>query len=368
LQQARDLRPGDWITVDLIWQPAAPLDKTYSFSVQLIGPDGLPAGQQDRRHDAAPSYQVGEVLVDRYRFPAYSTAAPGSYALTASVYFTKPGGGWERLALPDGSDIAQLQTLSMAPGQQPPVTAHATYAAFSRGPILVGVDYDDTIPDQRRAYLHWRIGDRPAVAELSSASGWIARRTVAGTDRRGYVTTAVDVPPVTSNLSLTLYELDTGVPIPRQGAWGATIQQTLALPRAGHSEHYLPLGGKMALIGVRANRVWPAGSTQRVALRFLSLKPIVRDYVISVAVQGDDIAPGPSDSVPALGAIPTFKWIRGSQITDVHLIETLAGSKGQAELTCGVYDAFTMLPLPPLDERVARLGLAGVPLGPVTVP
>jgi hypothetical protein len=368
LQQPSDLHPGDWITVDLVWQPVARLDKPYSFSVQLIGPDGIPLGQQDRRHDAARSYRVGEVLVDRYRFPVYTTAAPGNHTLTASIYFTQEGGGWERLALPSGSDVAQLQTLVVSPGQRQPITTRTMYAPFAKGPVLVGVAYDDTMPNQRRVYLHWRVGDRPVSAELSAASGWTARRTVPGSDVGGYVTTAIDAPPGTKQLGLTCYDLDTGLSLPRRGPWGMLKQQALGLPPIGDSEYYLPLGGKMALVGVRTDRVWRPGTPQRVALRFQSLTPIVHDYVVSVAVQGQNVAPPPSDSVPALGAIPTFKWIRGSRVNDVHLIDIPPEASGHAQLTCGVYDAFTMLALPPLDERVARLGLAGVPLGTVTIP
>jgi hypothetical protein len=80
------------------------------------------------------------------------------------------------------------------------------------------------------------------------------------------------------------------------------------------------------------------------------------------------VTEGPDDGVPAIGAMPTFKWIRGSQVTDVHLIRVLAGASGEAELTLGVYDAFTTRDLPPLDERIARLQRAGVPLQRIVVP
>jgi hypothetical protein len=37
------------------------------------------------------------------------------------------------------------------------------------------------------------------------------------------------------------------------------------------------------------------------------------------------------------------------------------------EVSVGVYDAFTTAALPPLDERIARLGRAGLGLGRVEV-
>ena len=92
----------------------------------------------------------------------------------------------------------------------------------------------------------------------------------------------------------------------------------------------------------------------------------MRDYVISVGVLGSATTDAPSDGVPAIGAIPTFKWIGGSVVKDVHLIRVLGG--GEAELTLGLYDAFTTAALPPLDERIARQGRDSVPFRSMTIP
>jgi len=48
------VRPGDWLTLDIAWQPLVPLDRGYSLFVHLVGPDGVPLGQRDVRHDGAP--------------------------------------------------------------------------------------------------------------------------------------------------------------------------------------------------------------------------------------------------------------------------------------------------------------------------
>jgi hypothetical protein len=88
----------------------------------------------------------------------------------------------------------------------------------------------------------------------------------------------------------------------------------------------------------------------------------VLDYVVSVNVPGGQITSEPSDAVPALGAIPTFKWIRGSSIRDVHLVDVPAKAGGSGPLTVTVYDAFTAQTLPILDERFAHLGQPGMPL------
>jgi len=88
VEQPDTVRPGDQIAVDLVWQPLTRLERPYSFFVHLVGADGVPLGQRDLRHDAAPSYEPGEVLVDRYEFPVFLTASPGVYRLTAGIYVT----------------------------------------------------------------------------------------------------------------------------------------------------------------------------------------------------------------------------------------------------------------------------------------
>jgi len=119
----------------------------------------------------------------------------------------------------------------------------------------------------------------------------------------------------------------------------------------------------MLLVDAQLDPVWHTGQDARVALRFVGQRPIVLDYVVSVGVQGEAVTDAPSDWVPALGAIPTFKWVREAQVRDVHLIRVLEGDGTEVEVSVGVYDAFTTAALPVLDERIARLGRVGVGLG-----
>jgi hypothetical protein len=128
------------------------------------------------------------------------------------------------------------------------------------------------------------------------------------------------------------------------------------------------LGGKVALIGVAAKETWTAGRQMRVALDLIALRPIVRDYVVSVSVHGETAIVPPSDWVPALGAIPTFKWVRGSRIVDVHLIDLPPQASGEAEIAAGMYDAFAnQRALAPLDERWMGLGRPMVPLNTIVI-
>jgi hypothetical protein len=83
-----------------------------------------------------------------------------------------------------------------------------------------------------------------------------------------------------------------------------------------------------------------------------------RDYIVSTSLTG--INPDGTwawrqshDSVPALGAIPTLKWIRGSSILDPHTVsapDDLPSLPVVGSLL--IYDHFTQRSLPHLDERL----------------
>jgi hypothetical protein len=231
---------------------------------------------------------------------------------------------------------------------------------------LVGVDYDDTLPEQRRVYLHWWARGEVVLARLLSGEQVLAQAQVP-IGKAGYVTTALDVPPGARYLRLEVWSAFDEYARPRRGAWGLPRSTPLALPQPCARQHYLSFGSKMVLVDAQLGGEWEVGQDARVALRFVAQRPVVRDYVVSVGVLGPVSTDAPSDWVPALGAIPTFKWVRGARVRDVHFIQVLDGQDAGAEVSVGVYDAFTTAALPPLDERIARLGRAGVGLGQVWV-
>ena len=117
----------------------------------------------------------------------------------------------------------------------------------------------------------------------------------------------------------------------------------------------------MLLAGVEYRRL--PGDTVRVELHLVAKKPILHDYVVSVRLTDESgRLLSQDDAVPALGAIPTLKWIRGSSIADVHFVPVPIGAQaGTLRLSLIVYDAFTMQPLGVLDDRLAKLG-PSVPL------
>ena len=68
------------------------------------------------------------------------------------------------------------------------------------------------------------------------------------------------------------------------------------------------------------------------------------------------------DWQPALGAVPTLKWIRGSQVVDRHLLslpQTFTGERTWAELVA--YERFREAPLPPMDGRFALAPIGSWP-------
>jgi hypothetical protein len=90
-----------------------------------------------------------------------------------------------------------------------------------------------------------------------------------------------------------------------------------------------------------------------------------RDYIISTSLTGVN-ADGRwawrdlHDTVPALGAIPTLKWIRGSSVLDPHRVNVPVEAPDVPVVgSLLMYDHFTQRSLPNLDERygpVVELG------------
>ncbi len=132
----------------------------------------------------------------------------------------------------------------------------------------------------------------------------------------------------------------------------------------------IPLGNAMWLTDWQVSPSGPLGpgDTVRVTLHLIAARPLTADYTVKVDLIGPNHAwVVATDGTPAGGAIPTLKWIAGSQVTDVHTFVIPAGAApGEAQLALAVYDAFTQQPLAIMDPALAALGPT-VALGTVTV-
>jgi hypothetical protein len=353
---------GHPLHLDLYWQPTVELGGNYSFFVHLVGDGGQVLGQMDVAHDLA-GFKPGEVAVDRYEIQVLPTTPPGSYQLIAGVYITLPEGGWQRLTTEEGAETVLLDEVKVVPPTQPPVTLHPLHQPFANGLALIGVDYDTSLEGTRRIYLHWhRFGADEGDCDvlLYANDDVVARSRLPQVPLGAHLTTAHDLPLTATPLQVELRAAD-GVASRRLGPWDWPLGGRFSLPTPPPRSHYVDLGGEMLLAGVEHRRL--PGDTVRVELHLVAKKPVLRDYVVSVRLTDEaGRLLSQDDSVPALGAIPTLKWIRGSSISDVHFVSVPAGTQaGPFRLSLVVYDAFTMRKPSVLDDRLAKLG-PNVPL------
>jgi hypothetical protein len=108
------------------------------------------------------------------------------------------------------------------------------------------------------------------------------------------------------------------------------------------------------------------GDEVKVNLNFTAARPLLRDTVVSLQMTGNGWRVT-DDFVPALGAIPTLKWIAGSQVLDPHTLQVPENAgAGPAQVSVILYDAFTQEPLSLLDAELIKQGQA-IPIGSVSV-
>lgn len=348
------VRPAEPLVVEVAWSPVEPGGSAVGLFVQLIGPDGrLWSAAEDPRHEP-PSLLPGEIVIDRVLVYPYLHAAPGDYALVVGAYVS---GG--RLLTPEGDDSVTLETLSLRPAQTRPVTQHPRKIRFEGDPTLIGVDFEPRGDGSVRTYLHWMGPGQPTDFLLLGKNDALSTR--ASVPRLGsneYATVAVDRPGVPSELSASGHE--------SVRRWNLLFRRAVPLPEMNPGGRYVPFGDGMVLVqvGGPTGELAP-GVEVEMRLRFLSQRPLLRDFIVSTSLTG--LQPGGAwawrvshDTVPALGAVPTLKWIRGSAVLDPHRMKIPDDSPVvPVEGSLLVYDHFTQRSLPSLDEHLHQ----AVPLG-----
>jgi hypothetical protein len=122
-------------------------------------------------------------------------------------------------------------------------------------------------------------------------------------------------------------------------------------PTAGE----IPFGSAMTLLGSSVREV--DDDTLLVDLSWWAQEAFGSDYTMSVQVHGDGWS-AQDDGTPAQGAIPTLKWLPGMVIHDRHRVELPPDRPRDRPfvVTVGVYDAFTLEPLPVTDAERVRAG------------
>jgi hypothetical protein len=363
-----DLAPGQDVSVRVYWQVERPLTRDHSAFVQLLGPAGV-AGQGDRAHRAA-DYAPGDIVVDSYRFPLLLHAQPADYRLIAGFYYTLAD-GWQRMVAGDGVDHMTLSEVRVRNNTRSAATQHRLEHRYGGGLQLVGADYDRGVPGQTRVYLHWRrVAGSPinrgpwamavtqgGVARLVGHGGVVGEAHVPMLAPGEAATVAVDVPDGAGQVAVELLGGD-GEPLFALGPWHRSVAAPrLTLP-AG-DVRYVPLGGEMVYCGLaEASSVALPGQAAMLNARFLALRALTDDYTVSMGLRMADGAwERRADGTPALGMIPTLKWVSGWRVTDYREVGVPAGSRpGEALPTLVVYDAFTLQPLHVLDERLVQRG------------
>ncbi len=341
------LHPGQLAEFTLAWRVTGSLDPPPSLTLALLDTTGRRVSQADRAlpTDLAP----GEVRFERLVMPLYPTLPPGRYRVTLGAY-TVTDAGFETIPAADGDDAAPLTDLELVPLSRPPFTLHPQKASFADGPTLVGVDYDHSLPDVLRVYLHWR-GPAGAgtQAQVQSESGAQATVTLPSIPEGTYQTVALTL-AAEGRLSLTLSS--------------SGSERSVRLPTPLPDARFVPLGDQMAVVGVAANPA-PPGGTMTIDVALAALRPLTDDDGISVRLLAPDGRwLDRHDIQPALGAIPTLKWIRGSLVADRHLLHVPGDFDGdQVQATLVAYERFRMTTLAPLDGRFSQ-----VPLGTWSLP
>jgi hypothetical protein len=180
-----------------------------------------------------------------------------------------------------------------------------------------------------------------------------------------YHTAVLDLPGETQgHLRLTMIGANVEVKS-AAGPWGWSLGE-VRLPSPAPSARFVPLNDEMALIGVSpgGGEAFALGDELTLRLNFVALKPLVNDNGVSVRLWDEaEQLRQMHDLQPALGAIPTLKWIRGSRVADPHPLlvpHDLDGEVVRASLV--VYENFRSTPLIPMDGRMETVPLGEWPI------
>ena len=345
--------PAQPVTIDLAWSPTNVPSTGFALFAQLIGPDGdLWSAAEDPRHSPTDS-SSGEIVVDRVVVYPRLHAPPGPYTLVVGAYASEG-----RFTTADGSDTIALGTVRLQPSSNRPITQHPRLIAFGVAPTLIGVDYETGAAGGVRTYLHWAgPGELAHVQLMSERDSLVTLGDVPALKRGQYATVAVDRPALPSHM----------VVLQRGGRDRNPLGgKPIRLPAPNPGERYVPFGDGLVLTHLSgpADPLEPGGEAL-LSLRLRSQRPLQRDYIVSTSLTGLR-ADGTwawrasHDTVPALGAIPTLKWIRGSSVVDPHLIQVPENASAVPIVGSVLfYDHFTQRILPDLDgryETVVQLG------------
>ena len=313
---------GQQINLDLWWSARGRHIEGDSITVRILFPDGRLAMNADVR--LTGKEVAGLVSFKRVGFAIPWHLPPGRYALLAGAY-----NGAALYKTSQGQDFVPVGQLQVTPSAIAPISQHP-YPFDTLRNSLIGVDYDLGLPNQMRVWTHWQLGPLTQTVVLRNSSD---------------ATLTEGIIPAQSSHSPQYISLAFDVP-PQQGLHLEFAGESYDLPYVEEGSRYVPFADQLVLLGTASTR---RASTLTVHLDWRAMQPISADYRISVRVY-DDKTYLTHDGYPALGTIPTFKWIRNTEITDRHPF-TLSSEGKDLKASVVVYNFTTRIDLIPLDER-----------------
>ncbi len=353
---SQDVSVGQALDINVAWRAREPAKANEALTVRIMRSDGRLAANADIQLDPQGEVDVWQSRQVRLGIPLDLT--PGMYEVLVGAYRTELG-KFVTLAATDiafpkgfialnpfGKATNLVAVVHISPAAQPPLTQHPLAQPFPAGAVLVGVDYDTGIPGKWRMMTHWQLPSRPLTISIQSADGELLsppQGLPATEGKPGYFTLIHDIAPAVG-LRVVSSALPKG--FKAMNPLGSDPQQTFAIPDGTATERYIAFVDQMVLTAVSTHR---EGSQLKVDMIWIAAKPLTTDYIVSARVSGDGYS-GAHDGAPALGALPTLKWIRGSRVMDRHPL-VLGGYAGLLHGTVVVYDSATQQLLPALDER-----------------
>jgi hypothetical protein len=111
--EASNLKPGDALTITLVWRAEDTPSASYHVFLHLLGPDGTLVAQSDGIPAGwsrpTTGWMPGEYITDVHALSIPSDAPESDYILSTGLYL--PGGA--RLTTPEGTDTVRLTTITV---------------------------------------------------------------------------------------------------------------------------------------------------------------------------------------------------------------------------------------------------------------
>lgn len=336
---------GETTFIDLNWQlPEATPYGTLTTFIHLVDKEGVVVAQNDQPVHAAALQRPG-MVTQRYPLLLPRTLPPGTYTLLTGVY-----GSTGPILNENTEERTTIGALTIHPTSVPPVTQNPRYRPFGDMLILLGYDYDFSVPGRARLYLHWYSKgstERFAISINNATEQLAAGTLIANTT--GYTTTAYDIPDTAAATGVTLNATQNSEPLGYRGAWQIPFGTALTIPPVHMPTRYIMVGD-VVITDYAIDFTQP--DTAQVTLTMRSLNAITQDVGLQLAAD----AVAQKSSIPVGGTIPTLKWGWGATINDTLTLPLPPGSSTPEMLTLTFFDAFTSEAWPIVDPNLGQTG------------